>query len=220
MTLGGVPALCKRDETVFTDAMLLLALGGSSTTRTKGGWIGPRKSGCQLVSDLSRGSACHRALQQLLVLVPGLPQSFLKVPLPGTWLEVLDVAEEHAKEHRGRSLQRGLVMSISPLQRMPYLSRKAAMASHACRPAACFTNSFKKLSSLTCYRMATTSGCGRITSATSSSMTPVTNQEIHNDRQANDGRLSHQGREQIRGRQERGSRHIREQKHDGQREPR
>ena len=34
----------------------------------------------------------------------------------------------------GRSLQRGRVMSISPTQRMPYLSSQAWMASRASRP--------------------------------------------------------------------------------------
>ena len=79
----------------------------------------------------------------------------------------------------GRSLQRGLVMSISPAQRMPYRSRKAWKASRACRPPGRFASSSRNAassgrpSSSTCCRNATTSGCGRITSATSRSASPI-----------------------------------------------
>ena len=73
----------------------------------------------------------------------------------------------------GRSLQRGLVMSISPTPRMPYLSSQARMASRASRPPASLGSSSRKPSSSTCCRKATTSGCGRITSATSSSASPI-----------------------------------------------
>ena len=73
----------------------------------------------------------------------------------------------------GRSLQRGLVMSISPTQRMPYLSSQARMASRASRPPASLGSSSRKPSSSTCCRKATTSGCGRITSATSRSASPI-----------------------------------------------
>src|SRR5215218_4627450 len=73
----------------------------------------------------------------------------------------------------GRSLQRGLVMSISPTQRMPYLSSQARMASRASLPPASPGSSSRKSSSSTCSRNATTSGCGRITSATSSSASPI-----------------------------------------------
>ena len=50
----------------------------------------------------------------------------------------------------GRSLQRGLVMSISPTQRMPYLSSQARMASRASRPPASLGSSSRKPSSSTC----------------------------------------------------------------------
>ena len=73
----------------------------------------------------------------------------------------------------GRSLQRGLVMSISPTPRMPYLSSQARMASRASRPPASLGSSSRKPSSSTCCRKATTSGCGRITSATSRSASPI-----------------------------------------------
>ena len=50
----------------------------------------------------------------------------------------------------GRSLQRGLVMSISPTPRMPYLSSQAWMASRASRPPASLGSSSRKPSSSTC----------------------------------------------------------------------
>ena len=47
------------------------------------------------------------------------------------------------------------------------------MASRASRPPASFGSSSRKPSSSTCCRNATTSGCGRITSATSRSASPI-----------------------------------------------
>ena len=73
----------------------------------------------------------------------------------------------------GRSLQRGRVMSISPTQRMPYFSSHASMASRASRPPECLASSSRKSSSSTWCRNVTTSGCGRITSATSRSASPI-----------------------------------------------
>ena len=64
-----------------------------------------------------------QALQQLLLLRPRLLPPLLEAPLAGARLEVPDVAEDHGTSVVGRSLQRGRVMSISPTQRMPYLSR-------------------------------------------------------------------------------------------------
>jgi len=52
------------------------------------------------------------------------PAALLESSLAGARVEVLDIAEDHGTSVVGRSLQRGLVMSISPTQRMPYLSRK------------------------------------------------------------------------------------------------
>ena len=73
----------------------------------------------------------------------------------------------------GRSLQRGRVMSISPAQRIPYRSSQPRMASRASRPPASPGSSSRNPSSSTRCRNATTSGCGRITSATSSSASPI-----------------------------------------------
>ena len=47
------------------------------------------------------------------------------------------------------------------------------MASRASRPPASLGSSSRKPSSSTCCRKATTSGCGRITSATSRSASPI-----------------------------------------------
>ena len=99
------------------------------------------------------------------------PCSKRRSPAPGS--KFLTLPRIMGTSVVGRSLQRGLVMSISPTQRMPYLSRKARMASRASRPPASFASSSRKPSSSTCCRKATTSGCGRITSATSRSASPI-----------------------------------------------
>ena len=45
----------------------------------------------------------------------------------------------------GRSIQRGLVMSISPTQRIPYMSRKAPMAPLASLPPASSASPVKEV---------------------------------------------------------------------------
>ena len=99
------------------------------------------------------------------------PCSKRRSPAPGS--KFLTLPRITGTSVVGRSLQRGLVMSISPTQRMPYLSRKARMASRASRPPASVPSSSRKSSSSTSCRKATTSGCGRITSATSKSASPI-----------------------------------------------
>src|SRR5439155_1754206 len=99
------------------------------------------------------------------------PCSKRRSPAPGS--KFLMLPRITGTSVMGRSLQRGLVMSISPTQRMPYLSRKARMASRASRPPVSFAISSRKPSSSTCCRKATTSGRGRITSATSRSASPI-----------------------------------------------
>ena len=104
------------------------------------------------------------------------PCSKRRLPAPGSWLRMLPRIVDTSMA--GRSLQRGLVMSISPGQRMPYSSRKARMASRAAGPPATVASSSRKPSSArpassTCCRNSTTSGFGRITSATSSSANPI-----------------------------------------------
>ena len=99
------------------------------------------------------------------------PCSNRRSPAPGSKLEMLPRITGTSVV--GRSLHRGLVISISPTQRMPYLSRKARMASRASPPPSNLGSSSRKPSSSTSCRNATTSGCGRITSATSRSASPI-----------------------------------------------
>ena len=99
------------------------------------------------------------------------PCSKRRAPAPGS--KFLTLPRITGTSVEGRSLHRGRVMSISPTQRMPYFSSHASMASRASRPPASSASSSRKSSSSTCCRNATTSGCGRITSATSSSASPI-----------------------------------------------
>ena len=110
-------------------------------------------------SSCSFSQACRR------------PSSKRRWPAPGSKLVMLPRIKGTSVV--GRSLQRGLVMSISPTQRMPYRSRKARIASRASRPPASLGSSSRKPSSSTLSRNATTSGYGRITSATSRSASPI-----------------------------------------------
>ncbi len=64
-----------------------------------------------------------QARQQLLLLAARILPALLEAPPAGTRLEVLDVVEDRGTSVVGRSFQRGRAMSISPTQRMPYLSR-------------------------------------------------------------------------------------------------
>src|SRR6266550_3126036 len=99
------------------------------------------------------------------------PCSNRRTPAPGS--KFLMLPRSTGMSVVGRSLQRGLVMSISPTQRMPYMSRKPRIASRASRPPANAGSSSRKPSSSTDCRNATTSGCGRITSATPRSASPI-----------------------------------------------
>ena len=99
------------------------------------------------------------------------PCSKRRFPAPGSKFSTLP--RIRGTSVLGRSLQRGLVMSISPTQRMPYVSRKLWMASRASRPPSSSGSSSRKPSSSACCRKATTSGCGRIASATSRSASPI-----------------------------------------------
>ena len=60
------------------------------------------------------------------------PCSKRRSPAPGSKFLMLPRIKGTCE--RGRSLQRGRVMSISPTQRMPYLSSQVSMASRASRP--------------------------------------------------------------------------------------
>ena len=110
-----------------------------------------------------------QALQQLLLLLPGLLPSLLEAPLASARLEVLDVAEDQGHQRAGRSLQRGLVMSISPTQRIPYLSSQPWMASarFPARPRRAASSARRARRWTAAAEKPRPSGCGRITSATS-----------------------------------------------------
>src|SRR4029078_7312526 len=73
------------------------------------------------------------------------PCSKRRSPAPGsaflTWPRI------SGRSVGGRSLQRGLEMSISPTQRMPYLSSQARIASFASCPSSNLARSFTKFSS-------------------------------------------------------------------------
>jgi hypothetical protein len=75
------------------------------------------------IPDPLGGMLHAQAPEQLLFLLPGLLTPLLERRSPAPGSRFLMWPRMRGTSVVGRSLQRGLVTSISPTQRMPYLSR-------------------------------------------------------------------------------------------------
>ena len=115
-----------------------------------------------------------QALEQLLFLLPGLLPALLEAPLAGARLEVLDVAEDHGHERRGafaptRPRDVDLADAAHAVRVEVGAGWRRALPA---RPRASAARRGSRRPRRVC-RNATTSGYGRITSATSSSASPI-----------------------------------------------
>ena len=115
-----------------------------------------------------------QALQQLLLLLPGLLPPLLEAPLAGARLEVPDVAEDHRHE-RGGALAPARPGDVDLADAAHAVRVEVGLDGVARLPPAREPGQLVQEAVVRrrCCRNATTSGCGRITSATSRSASPI-----------------------------------------------